>query len=94
MDFEKMSLSALREAAKNSGIKSVSALKKAELIELLKKESASIEKAAEELERFAAEDEQNLDLMKPENKLIEDQGDMCYDSTNSAVMTAVQGAFG
>ena len=58
MDFEKMSLSALREAAKNSGIKSVSTLRKTELIELLKKESDSIEKAAEELERFAAEDEQ------------------------------------
>ena len=58
MDFEKMSLSELKEAAKNSGIKSVSTLRKADLIELLKKESDSIEKAAEELERFAAEDEQ------------------------------------
>ncbi|MCR5324303.1 MAG: transcription termination factor Rho [Lachnospiraceae bacterium] len=53
-----MSLSALREAAKNSGIKGVTSLRKPELIELLKKESASIEKAAEKLEKFAAEDEQ------------------------------------
>ncbi|MBP5330238.1 MAG: transcription termination factor Rho [Lachnospiraceae bacterium] len=53
-----MSLAQLREAAKNSGIKSISGLKKQELLDLLKQESASVEKAAKELEKFAAAEEQ------------------------------------
>ncbi|MCR5330050.1 MAG: transcription termination factor Rho [Lachnospiraceae bacterium] len=53
-----MSLAQLREAAKNSGLKNISTLKKQELQDLLKKESDSVEKAARELEKFAAAEEQ------------------------------------
>ena len=58
MDYDKMSLAQLREAAKNSGLKNISTLKKQELQDLLKKESDSVEKAARELEKFAAAEEQ------------------------------------
>ena len=60
MDYDKMSLAELREEAKNNGIKSVSSLRKNELIELLKKESKSVEKAAQKLEKLAVgEDSKN-----------------------------------
>ena len=42
MDYDKMSLAQLREAAKNSGLKNISTLKKQELQDLLKKESDSV----------------------------------------------------
>ena len=58
MDYDKMSLVQLREAAKNNGMKNISALKKQELIDMLKKESASVEKAAQKLEKLAAKEEQ------------------------------------
>jgi len=50
MDLEELSLTELREKAKEAGIKSATKFKKEELISILKEENVDVDKVAEEPE--------------------------------------------